>query len=65
MNNASFRQWIVLQVSIEAFPVERCFLASPIDPLEDDTAEIIKILVIIELICLVDILHPFMIKPTF
>ena len=37
VNNARFRQWIVLQIHIEAFPVERGFLAPPIDPIEDQS----------------------------
>ncbi len=37
VNNARFRQWIVLQIRCEAFPVERGFLAPPIDPLKDQS----------------------------
>ena len=33
VDNARFRKWIVLQICIEAFPVERRFLAPTIDPL--------------------------------
>ncbi len=37
VNNARFRQWIVLQIRCEAFPIERGFLAPPIDPLKDQS----------------------------
>ncbi len=37
VNNARFRQWIVLQIRGEAFPVERSFLAPPIDPLKNQS----------------------------
>ncbi len=35
VNDARFRQRVVLQIRREAFPIERGFLAPPIDPLED------------------------------
>ena len=35
VNDTRFRQWIVLQICREAFPIERRFLAPPIDPLKD------------------------------
>jgi len=34
VRNARFRQWIVLQIHIEAFPCKRHFLALPIDPIK-------------------------------
>ncbi len=37
VNNARFRQRVVLQIRCEAFPVERRFLAPPIDPLKDQS----------------------------
>lgn len=37
VDNARFRQWIVLQIRREAFPIERGFLAPPIDPLKDQS----------------------------
>ena len=38
MNNARFRQWVVLQILSETFPVERGFLAPTIQPLEDQSS---------------------------
>ena len=38
MNDASFRQWVVLQILSEAFPVERGFLAPAIQPLKDQSS---------------------------
>ena len=35
VNDARFRQRVVLQIRREAFPIERGFLAPPIDPLKD------------------------------
>ena len=37
VNDARFRQWVMLQIHVEAFPVERRFLAPPIDPLKDQS----------------------------
>ncbi len=37
VDNARFRQWVVLQIRREAFPIERGFLAPPIDPLKDQS----------------------------
>jgi len=35
VDNAGLRQWIVLQILSKALPIERDFLASPIEPLEN------------------------------
>ncbi len=35
VHDAGFRQRVVLQIRREAFPIERGFLAPPIDPLKD------------------------------
>ena len=37
VNDARFRQRVVLQIRREAFPIERGFLAPPIDPLKDQS----------------------------
>ena len=34
VNDARFRQWIVLQILLEAFPIKRSLLTAPIKPLE-------------------------------
>ena len=37
VHDARFRQRVVLQIRREAFPIERGFLAPPIDPLKDQS----------------------------
>jgi len=37
VNDTRFRNRVVRQILIEAFPVERGFLAPPIDPLKDQS----------------------------
>ena len=37
MNNARFRQWVVLQILNETVPIVRSFLAPSIDPLIDQS----------------------------
>ncbi len=43
VHDARFRQRVVLQVRCEAFPIERGFLAPPIDPLKDQSFGLIMV----------------------
>jgi len=37
IDNARLRQWVMLQILDETFPIVRSFLAPSIDPLEDQS----------------------------